>query len=297
MEAKLWSALYRLILSLPHAGRRPKEQFDDRAIVLVLCWAALHQQSRLWACDPQNWPKDFDRPLPSDSTVSRRARTVGVTQLFARAIARAGSLLDGPAGPPLVKVIDSKPMTVGAYSKDRQAKKGRVADKMFARGYRLHALCHGRHVRHFTVGAMDEHDAQHAPALLGALTGGGYVVADNAYDANGLHAQAETMNHQLVAPPRRCNAGVRDARHNCPARLRSLDVMDSPLTRHDGPAAFGRSLYDRREAVESCFGELSYLGLNYLPAWVRGPRRVALWAAAKILIYLVRRAIKKGVMR
>lgn len=297
MEAKLWRPLYTLITALPHPRRRAKEQFDDRAIVLVLCWAALNHESRLWACDPDNWPADFDRPLPSDSTISRRSRRVGVPQLFARAMAAVADLLDGPAGPPIVKEIDSKPMTVGAYSKDADARRGRVANKQFARGYRLHALCHGRHVRHFAVGAMDEHDAAHAPALLGALAGGGYVVADNAYDSNTLHADAAARNHQPVAPPRRCNAGVRDAKANCPARLRSLDVMDSPLTRHAGPAAFGRQLYNCRESVESCFGEPSHVGLNYLPAWVRGPRRVALWAAAKILIYLVRRAVKKGLMR
>src|SRR5689334_2390153 len=110
MEAKLWRPLYALIASLPHAPRRPKEQFDDRAVVLVLCWAALHHESRLWACDPGNWPRDLDRPLPSDSTVSRRARTAGVTQLFARAIAAAADAIDGSGGPPLVKQIDSKPL-------------------------------------------------------------------------------------------------------------------------------------------------------------------------------------------
>jgi hypothetical protein len=297
MEAKLWRPLYTLITSLPHPRRRPKEQFDDRAIVLVLCWAALNHESRVWACDPANWPADLDRPLPSDSTVCRRARRAGVGQLFERAMAAVGDLLDGPAGPPLVKVIDSKPLTVGAYSKDRQAALGRVAAKQFARGYRLHALCHGRHVRRFTIAAMDEHDATHAPPLLAALAGGGYVVADNAYDSNPLHACAAAANHQLVSPPRRCNAGVRDAKHNGAARLRALDVMDSPLTRHAGPDAFGRQLYNCRESVESCFGELSHVGLNYLPAWARGPRRVALWAAAKILIYLVRRAVKQGLMR
>src|SRR4051812_7615775 len=203
MEAKPWRALYRLIASLPHERRRPRQQFDDRAIVLVLCWAALHHRPRAWACDAGNWPADLDRPLPSGATVSRRARTVGVQQLFERAIAAAGNLLDGPGGPPLVKAIDSKPLTVGAYSKDPEAELGRVAAKQFARGYRLHALCHGRHVRHFTLAAMDEHDAAHAPALLARLAGGGgYVVADNAYDSNDLHERAAAAGHQLIAPPR-----------------------------------------------------------------------------------------------
>ena len=43
---------------------------------------------------------------------------------------------------------------------------------------------------------------------------------------------------------------------------------------------------------ESGYGGLTLLGLHYLPAWVRGPRRVALWAAGKILIHLYRCAEK-----
>jgi len=296
MEAKLWRALYRHVMSLAHTPRRPREQFDDRAIVLVLLRAAACHEPVCWACDPANWPADFDRPLPSGSTVSRRAATVGVQDLWARALAAASDRLEPPAGPPLVKAVDSKPLVVGAYSKDRQAKRGHVAAGQRARGYRLHAACHGRTVRHFVLGPMDDHDSRAAPALLARLEGGGYVVADNAYDVNALHACAAAANHQLVAPPRPTNAGVRDLKANLPARLRALDIMDSPLTRHDGPAAFGRALYNCRVAAESCFGELSYLGLNYLPAWVRGPRRVARWVAAKILVHLVRRAMKQGLM-
>jgi hypothetical protein len=293
MEAKLWRALYRHVMSLAHPPRRPREQFGDRDVVLVLLRAAAYHEPVAWACDPANWPADLDRPLPSASTVSRRSNTVGVQQFWERAVAAASDLL-GPV-PPLVKAIDSKPPTVGAYSKDRHAARGRVAAGQFARGYRLHAACHGRGVRHFTVAPMDDHDAAHAPALLARLEGGGYVVADNAYDSNALHAAAAAANHQLVSPPRRRNAGVRDARANLPARLRALDVMDSPLTGHAGPAPFGRALYACRVQAEGCFGELSYLGLNYLPAWVRGPRRVARWVAAKILVHLVRRALKQGV--
>lgn len=296
MEAKLWRAVYRHVLSLAH-HRRPREQFDDRMIVLVMLRAAAFGQPICWACRAGNWPSDFDRPLPSDSTVSRRLRTVGVQQLWERALAAVSDLLEGSAGAPLVKAIDSKPLTVGAYSKDRHAKRGHIAAGQKARGYRLHALCHGRNVRQFVIGSMDDHDSRAAPTLLGRLEGGGYVVADNAYDANHLHARAAEANHQLVSPPRPCNRGVRDLKHNCVQRLRSLDIMDSPLTRHAGPDAFGQSLYNCRVAAESCFGELSYLGLNYLPAWIRGPKCVAWWTAAKILVHLCRRAQKKGLMR
>jgi hypothetical protein len=89
------------------------------------------------------------------------------------------------------------------------------------------------------------------------------------------------------------NKGVRDLKYNGPQRLRALDMLDSPLEHCGMKDGFGRALYDCREAIESCFGEMSIMGLNYLPAWVRGPRRVALWTAGKILLYLCRLAQKK----
>lgn len=36
-------------------------------------------------------------------------------------------------------------------------------------------------------------------------------------------------------------------------------------------------------------------GLNGLPAWVRGPRRVALFTAAKLILQALRRVQRKGV--
>lgn len=294
MEATLYRALYRLVWSVAHP-RRPRVQFPDRAIILVYLWSVLHDRPVTWACDRRHWPAGLLAfELPSDTTMSRRLATLGVLQLLERVLLAASDRV-GP--PPLVKAVDSKPMTVGAYSKDRDAKRGRVGAGQMARGYRLHALTHGRVARHWVLGPMNDHDSVHAPALLGRLEGGGgYVVADNAYDSNALHACAAAAGHQLVAPPREAERHVRDARHNGPARLRALDVLASPLEfcRGGRRAAFGVALYNHRETVESCFGELSLTGLNYLPAWVRGPRRVALWAAGKILLQTIRCAIRQG---
>jgi hypothetical protein len=291
MEAQLYAALYKLVFSLAH--RRPKAcQFNDKIIVMVYLWSVLWDRPVRWACERENWAAEADFELPSDSTMSRRLRSLGVQQLIERALS-AGSDLFGP--PPLLKQIDSKPMCVGAYSKDRDAKRGRVAAGVMARGYRLHTLNHGRTVRFFTLSAMNEHDAVVAPRLMARLEGGGYAAVDNAYDSNELHLLAAAVNHQLVAPPRACNRGVRDVKHNCSQRLRALDMLDSPL-RHCGLGSeFGRELYNFRQRVESGYGGLTFLGLHALPAWVRGPRRVALWAAGKILIYLCREAKNKGV--
>jgi hypothetical protein len=75
-----------------------------------------------------------------------------------------------------------------------------------------------------------------------------------------------------------------------------LDLLDNPLEKCGQRSEFGCNLYNRRTAIESCFGEISGMGLNYLPAWVRGACRVALWTAGKILLYLCRLAVKQGLM-
>lgn len=295
-EAKLYQALYRLVYATPHTPRRTRELYDDRRVVMVHLWGVLHDRSQSWACDPANWPEDLleGRPLISQSRLSRRLRTVGVQQLLERLLSAATALFHTP----LAKSIDSKPLTVGAYSKDADAERGRLADGQFGRGYRLHAVMHGRVVRHWTLLPLSEHDVVGAATLLPRLEGGGYVVADNAYDSNDNHALAATVNHQLVAPPRACNKGVRDTKHNLPQRLRALDMLDSPLEKCGLPwaSAFGRRLYDGRQRIESGFGGLALAGLGALPAFVRGPRRVALWAAGKLLAFTCRTGIKQRLM-
>jgi hypothetical protein len=295
MEAKLFWKVYRLVSSVSHAPRRKREQFSDLRVVMVHLWSVLHHRPRGWACRPENWPADLGRPLISPSRLSRRLRTVGALQLLERAMAAAADLFGDP---PLVKAVDSKPLTVGAYSKDADARRGRVAAGVMARGYRLHAVAHGRDaVGPRALLPMSAHDSAAAPVLFPRLAGGGYLLGDNAYDTNECRAlAAAAAGHQPVAPPRACNRDVRDARHNRPERLRALDVLHGPLERCGVPSAFGRALYDGRQRVGSCFGGLTTEGLGALPSWARGPRRVALWAAGKMLLFMCGNAVKKGLM-
>jgi len=294
MEAELYAALYRLVYATAHVARRARELYDDRWVVMVHLWGVIHDRSQTWTCDPKNWPATLDRPLISQSRLSRRLRTVGVLQLVERLLDAATSRFPTP----LVKAIDSKPLVVGAYTKDADArKKGRVADGQFAKGYRLHAVTHGRVVRHWTLAPLSAHDAVAAADLLPRLDGGGgYALADNAYDSNELYGLAAAAGHQLLAPARRCNRDVRDAKNNRPERLRALDMMHGPLEKCGVPSAFGQRLYDGRQRIESGFGGLTHAGLGALPAFVRTPHRVAAWAAGKLLAFAVREAVKQGLM-
>ena len=299
MEAKLYRALYKLVHATPHTPRRPREQYADRWVVLIYLWSVLHDRRASWACDPESWRGvELDGPLISQSRLSRRLRTVGVLQLIERLLSAASDLIEQHRrdAAPLVKQIDSKPLTVGPYSKDADARRGRLADGQFAKGYRLHAVTHGRHVRHWTLLPLNGHDSLAAPLLLPRLEGVGYLVADNAYDTNECHGLAAAADHQLVAPARGCNRGVRDPKHNRPERLRALDLLDSPLQACGVTPPFGQALYNCRQRIESGFGGLTFAGLGALPPWVRGPRRVALWTAGKILLHLCDSARKKGLM-
>lgn len=297
MEAEWYRRVCESIdQACPH--RRHKwQQFGGHLIVKVYFWAVLHDRPVSWACREKNWPDEL-RPgaLPSQPTMSRRMRSLGVLQ----ALERTFQLLADRFAPSPLKHIDSKPLVVGNYSKDRDAKRGRAAGEM-ARGYKLHALRSGPVVRYWTVAAMNVNDQVPVRDLLDRLgadprdTGWGYMAADNQYDANPVHAAAARVNHQLVAPPRKANAQVRDARRNTPARLRSLELCANPLAVCGMGPSFGLEVLRERKGIERTFGHLVMLGLHAPPPWVRGPRRVAAWTGAKLCIQMIRLLQIKGV--
>lgn len=304
MEARLWRMVYHIVRQIPHA-KRPREQYSDRIILLVLVWAAVWNRPVYWACNTTSWPaalRDLVPCLPEDSTMSRRMKTLAFLQLLERTLRCLVDLIP----PTLAKELDGMPMCVGGFSKDRDAKRGQAAGQM-VRGYKLHLCAAGRLPKDFVLAPMNRHECVMAVDLIRRLSGEyGYAVCDNAFDTNELHEEAAKVGHQLVAPPRACNQGVRDIKHNRPERIRSLDMLDSPLKHcglacrvgHATPDAtpFARDLYNQRVAIESCFGELTAMGLGRLPNWVRRPRRVARWVSAVLIIYLTKNLARRGLL-
>src|SRR3954465_7351329 len=150
MEAERYRRVCAVVdQACPHRRGRG-QQFGDHLIVKVYVWGVLHDRPTVWACDPRNWPDDDDgdglRPpaLPSQPTMSRRLRTVGVLPL----LERAPALLAAAPPPAPLKHVDSKPLAVGNYSKDPDARRGRAAGAM-ARGYKLHAVQSGGVLRYW----------------------------------------------------------------------------------------------------------------------------------------------------
>jgi len=286
MEARIYRQLEQQILQVPHP-RKARVQFNDAAILLVLLWAYLHDRAVCWACDVENWPKELDHPLPSPSCMSRRLRSLSVLQLLERVLQKLVDVFPQT----MFKNIDSMPLRVGHYSHDRDAKRGRAAGEK-ARGYKLHAISSACVLRHWTLSSMASNDQVVAHELLVRLTDAGYVSGDNGYDANAVHASANRQDHQLVAPPRKSNRGVRDRRRNLVARLRSLDICDSPLQHCGQQRDFGWALMQGRKSIERSFSQLHFDGLYAPPPHVRHPRRMALWVACKLMIRLSKQAAK-----
>jgi hypothetical protein len=285
MERERWEKLYRLARELGK-GYQQGVRYSVVTIVGVFLWAVVHDRPVCWACQGKNWPASLRiGKLPSQSTMSRRLQSPQVRELLA-AIEQA---FRQPAVQ-WVKSIDSKPLGVSAYSKDRDAKWGRANKRQFMRGYKLHAINDGQAVpTAWGLEPMSTHDASAARKLVPHLTGSGYLLGDSQYDSNPLYDLVARHQHQLVAPKRyRGSRGLGHQRHS-PWRLHSLELQQH---------SFGEALTCERDAIERCFGGLTSFGggLAPLPSWVRGTHRVSLWVHAKILVNALRILDLNGTM-
>jgi len=300
MERRLWLELYRVIIALGKTHDFTGLHYSDACIVLVLLWAAVHDRARSWACQLENWHDGEDCPwprLPSGSCLSRRARTVGVQLLFAQAQDALRERFPRRA----LKFIDAKPLPVGGASQDRDATCGRAARGQ-ARGYKVHAVFDAAGgVEGWRLGPMSQNEKDVARALLPvALAGAGalYVAADNQYDGNPMFDMVAASGAQLVVLPRSKTPAGLGHRRQSPHRLRGLALAAAnPLAAATGMArSFGQDLLHARGGIERRFARISNFGggLGPLPNWVRRPRRVALWVAAKFLIFLAYEAIQGG---
>lgn len=274
MERERWEKVYRLLLTLEtHTFRGV---FQAAAILAVYFWAVIHDRPVSWACRTANWPRHLPfRKLPSQSTMSRRLRQADVLALL-QAVERSPAV-SGLREPSYVKIVDGKPLPVGACSKDPDARWGRCGKGM-AKGYKLFAVW-GRDSLPLTwrVGSMNISEENMAAEMFPDLQGtGGYILGDKLYDSNRLYDIAARVGHQLIAARKRIGKGLGHHRHS-PARLRSIELLQSK---------FGRELYDQRRSIEHNFGNLTNFGggLAPLPSWVRRLPRVRLWVGAKLIV-------------
>jgi hypothetical protein len=292
MEDELWELLYRL--AEQEASKRPRQKwvkYTDAWVLGVFLWAVLHDRPVRWACDPDNWPEDQWRDLPSEPRMSERLRTLSVLQLLAMLLERLAALAPPPQT--LVRAVDGKPLPVGGHSKDRDADWGRAAGGAWEKGYKMFDVwSEGVVPDVWTLGSMNEPEPevarQELVPTLAAAGCGGYLLGDALFDSNPLHEGCSSRGIQLVAPRKKPGTGLGHVKGgHSPARLRSIALLESPAPGDlAGRAPFARQLYAMRADIERRLGNLCSFGggLAPLPAWVRRPHRVARWVAAKLVI-------------
>lgn len=286
MELDHWTELSRAI---KHVAKQwldpPHYQHPTHVIALVYCWAAIHNCSVNWACEPLNWTghRRPDVSLPDQSTMSRRTRRDD----FRRFLEAVGKSLawDDNATLTLLK-LDGKPLPVAAHSTDTHATFGRGAGQK-ARGYKLHTLWGGQAMPiAWRVAPLNVCEKTIAQRMLRELRvkhpdRAGYLLADGYYDSSPLFDDAAAANLQLLSPRQHPCAGL-GHHYQSPHRKRSIQMLESPETLN----TFGKELYGERRQIEREYGNLTGFGggLIALPAWVRRYWRVRNWVHAKLLI-------------
>lgn len=282
MEDELFRGVYQLVCAEAKLQSRPRGcQFPDSLILLVFFWAVLHDRPICWACNIRHWTAEYQwLELPSQATLSRRFRRPSLIRLLTAVYDHLREVPQQPGQslPTLVRAIDSKPLVVGGFSKDRDARRG-YATGGKARGYRFFAVWGGSVVPDaFAFGPLNQADAPTAEKLVNCLDGGGYLLADSVHDVNPLHQRAMERGFRLLTPRKNPKAGLGHRVHST-ARLSCIERME-------GPNSFARQVYALRECIERSFGQWTSFGggLQPLPSWVRHPRRVARWVVAKLII-------------
>lgn len=278
MERELWPILYHYVRVTAQEVHQKYVQMQPWIIVATTLWAALHDRPVSWACDPRNWSTTGLRPLqlPSESTMSRRADSVG-TGLFWRQLEQHLRQNE----PSLLAFLDGKPLPIGGNSKDADARYGRAAGG-FAKGYKLHAVWSKDVLPEvWEVTPMNVSEKTVGERLITELRYGGYLLADGEYDTSYLYDRAFEQGYQLLAPYRKAKKPGCGKHYQSAHRLHSIELLQ-----HE----YGQKLYQSRRQIERDFGNATAFGggLAPLPAWVRGLRRVHTWVWAKLLINAVR---------
>lgn len=304
MEDELFQILYRLIQEEGNRRVRQKYvQIIDAIILAVAFWAILHDRPMCWACECRNWPgKKPPWRLPSTGTMSRRLRTLSVQLLLEQIFYRLAALAALQAFC-LCRILDSKPLPVGGYSKDHDARVGYAAGSKL-KGYKMFC-CRGKSdimPEALAIGPMNQSDQAGGMRLIDSvdrLYGGdacGYLLGDSIHDTNPLHEHAGRHGLQLLTPRKRPDQGLGHRTHS-PYRLRSIDLLEPPAVPLSDPASrLGPQLYRQRTQIERDYGQLTSFGggLQPLPSWVRRPRRVTLWVIGKLIINGLRICNNKG---
>jgi hypothetical protein len=283
MSSHVWKLVYQ---SLRRVDRRiPKQgracQYGDILIVAMYLWSTFHDRPLCWAADRSNYSTLFrPRKLPSRSQFGRRiksARCQALLEALNRELAEVEDV-------PNVFLMDSRPLCVGAYSRDPDARTGYTKDG-FMKGYKLHALATKQGgIAAWRLTPLNRNDKPVARELIEEASPQGLVLADGSYDSGALYDHV--LKHRaLLLTPLPANVGG-GHRPQSAARLLAARMW----------ANGAEDLYRERLGIERIFSQQSSFGggLAPLPAWVRRLSRVRRWVAAKLILYHARLGLRKA---
>jgi hypothetical protein len=278
MDGKLWATIYQTVMTIDHPKPSKRMKFSDREIVLVVLRATYDEKSINWACRPEHWHgMAMPTRLPSQSTVSRRAQSVGVGDLLEAVESFLGAQASDSER---VVAVDGRPLLISPFSKDPDAHWG-YGIKGFGFGYKLHAIWGtGPVPLAWCLRSLNVDEsvtaANYLAPLLPTTSKKRYLLGDAAYDTNRLHAAVAARGFQLLAPPKHNGDGLGHRSHH-PARIRALELLQTP---------YGKALYRQRGVIERQFGNATMRGegLGSLPAHVRRLPRVKLFVQGKLIL-------------
>lgn len=282
MNSREWKVVYQTIREVARAMPRPRRrpQYSDTLIVAIYLWSVMHDRPQGWACRRENYGSMFrPRMLPSQSRLSRRIRSDRCLALLKDVYMRIAEV----ERPSDVNMIDGRPFPVGACTKDRQARPGRIRGG-FARGYRMHGLVSDdQRVLNWAITPMNESETTPAKMLIETASAvGDVILGDGVYDSSSLYDAAKSRGSMLIATIRKDRLESKPrANRNSPNRMAAVESWKRGLARY---------VHRDRLLVETTFGNQSSYGggLGPLPAWVRTLPRVTRWIGAKLILYHAR---------
>lgn len=279
MERSDWKRIESCVRALEEPRLGGRFDFSDADIVLTFLWACYFEKPMRWACRRSSWPVYHRRPIPGESTMSRRLRTARVQRLIEAA--RVALENADPGG--FVRVIDGKVLAIASHSIDPDAHFGGVRGRR--RGYELHSICTlGGERQSWEARSLAEDERMVARELIERTDAFGYLLGDSNYDGSELGERCRRRGLQLVAPRKKPGRGL--GHHPIgPARHRSLEMIEF------APTPFSKDLVRQRRSIETMHANLvsNGGGLHGLPSWVRRLHRVRNWIAGKLLLDAARR--------
>jgi hypothetical protein len=279
MDDQLLKRMYHYLFDDPTRFAAANCTYSDGVILLIFFKAVLGNISTRQARDKRNWPIWCRRlKFPSYSQLRRRLNSPALNARIEEI--NREFRLKLPNSPE--KAVDGKPLVVGGFSKDADAKAGCIPDG-WGRGYKLHALvdaCGAVDV--FEVTALNGGEPTVAVQLVLKMDlKGALVRGDAGYDSNRLYETAAQQGGRLLAPRKKPGTSLGHHKQHAD-RLRAIAELEGE--QKAGELA-GHKLH--RNRVEQTFAHLTSgpVGLFALPNFVRRLHRVRQWVAAKILLF------------